>query len=89
MTNRDSSDVFETLVVAAAMDWARCSQLVVFFLLRLLLLGRDFPPISEQFSVILVRVRSKLVRFPNPLALPKASEVGNLTRSKQVQRNLK
>ena len=62
VTNRDSSDVFETLVVAAAMDWARCSQLVVFFLFRLLLLGRDFPPISEQFSVILLRVGSKQIQ---------------------------
>ena len=59
MTNRDSSDVFETLVVAAAMDWARCSQLVVFFLFRLLLLGRDFPPISEQIICDLNKSRIK------------------------------
>ena len=48
VTNRDSSDVFETLVVAAAMDWARCSQVVVFLLLFPLRLGRDLPPISEH-----------------------------------------
>ena len=47
-TNRASSDVFETLVVAAAMDWARCSQVVVFLLLFPLRLGRDLPPISEH-----------------------------------------
>ena len=48
VTNRDSSDVFETLVVAAAMDWARRSQVVVFLLLFPLRLGRDLPPISEH-----------------------------------------
>ena len=47
-TNRASSDVFETLVVAAAMDWARRSQVVVFLLLFPLRLGRDLPPISEH-----------------------------------------
>ena len=49
-TKRDSSEVFETLVVAAAMDWARCSQDVVGFLLLFpLRLGRDLPPISGTY----------------------------------------
>ena len=45
LTILDSSDVFETRVLAASMDRALCSQDVVDFFFRRLLLGPALPPI--------------------------------------------
>ena len=48
LTNLDSSDVFETRVLAFSKDRALCSQDVVDFFFRRLLLGPALPPIPGR-----------------------------------------